>query len=295
MKLSKTTLKNPTQTKTLSDEYARTLRHLFTTYRKGALNAINEAAAKGTQMLTESKLIIEETHSSLEIINKDEIEHINDLEEYDRRARWDYVPRVSTLILTSDEIDLIFLDETLRELGIQLITAGVGITADYARKSYKSGTTYGTFTLKRIGVEAVIGDGPADWRVVDALKVRNLSALRGITDEMNKQIIRELTDGVQLGESIPKLAARLTDRVDKIGKTRATMMARTETINAFTQGAELRYAQAGIKTLEWLTAHDSRTCNDCLELDGKQFSIKSAHVRPPLHPNCRCSLLPVID
>ena len=192
-------------------------------------------------------------------------------------------------------IDIIAVDITLRQLGVQLVTSGVGITADYARKSYQSGTTYGTFTLKRIGVEAVIGDGPADWRVIDALKVRNLSALRGITDEMNKQIIKELTDGVQLGESIPKLAKRLTGRVDKIGKTRATMMARTETINAFTQGAELRYAQAGIKTLEWLTAHDDRTCDDCLELDGKRFSIKSAHVRPPLHPRCRCAILPVID
>ena len=183
-------------------------------------------------------------------------------------------------------IDIIAVDVALRQLGVQLITSGADITADYARKSYKSGTTYGTLTLKRIGVEAVIGDGPADWRVIDALKVRNLSALRGITDEMNKQIIKELTGGVQLGESIPKLAKRLTGRVDKIGKTRATMMARTETINAFTQGAELRYAQAGIKTLEWLTAHDDRTCQDCLELDGKRFSIKSAHVRPPLHPNC---------
>ena len=195
----------------------------------------------------------------------------------------------------SVDVDIITLDETLRQLGVQLVTAGAGITADYARKSYQSGTTYGALTLERIGVEAVIGEGPADWRVIDALKVRNLSALRGITDEMNKQIIRELTEGIQLGESVTKLSKRLTDRVDMIGKTRATTMARTETINAFTQGAELRYAQAGIEKMEWLTANDDRVCPICGPLDGTVFSIKSSHPRPPIHPNCRCALIPVID
>ena len=242
MKLSKETKRNPTQTKTLQNQYSKDLLRLFSTFRRSAIAALDDNA--------------------------------------------------TTL---SADVDIITLDETMRQLGVQLVTAGALITADYARQAYQSGTTYGALTLKRIGVEAAIGTGPADWRVIDALKVRNLSALRGITDEMNKQIIRELTEGVQLGESIPKLTKRITDRVDKIGKTRAKAMARTETINSFSQGAELRFAQAGIEKMEWLTAKDERVSADCIKLDGDIFSIKSNHPRPPLHTDCRCALLPVID
>jgi SPP1 gp7 family putative phage head morphogenesis protein len=194
--------------------------------------------------------------------------------------------QLSAVNLQPPDVDIIRFEEILRQLGVQLVTNGQRITDDFARKTYFAGTNYGTLSLKRAGISFALGESPADWRVIDALKVRNLSALRGIKDETNKQIILELTDGIQKGESVPKLAKRISDRVDHIGITRATAMARTEAINAFTQGAEQRYTQAGIETLEWLVARDDRLCEECEPLDGKQFSVKSRHPRPPLHPQC---------
>lgn len=247
IKLSKTTRKDPTHTKTLRGSYQRDILKLFRSYRRDALLALKQSDDPTSRMLAAAN------------------------------------------------IDMIGLDETLRELGAELIGKGAPITSAHVVANYTAGTGFGTKHLKRIGVEAVIGEGPADWRAIDALKVRNLTALRGVTDEMNKHIIRELSDGVQLGESMPKLAARLTDRVDHIGKARAATMARTETITAFNQGAELRYAQAGVTTLEWLSAHDPpRVCEECLALDGTTFRVKSNHPRPPLHPNCRCTVIPVM-
>lgn len=242
MKLSKSTRREPTQTKTLQNEYVKALQRLFITYKKGVLSYFEQNASQ-----------------------------------------------------LSVELDIIGFDEAIRQYGVQLVTDGAPITEEFARKSFTSGTMYGTTALKRIGVDAVIGESQADWRAIDALKVRNLSALRGITDETNKQIIKELTDGMQLGESIPKLRDRIAGRVDHIGKTRATVMARTEAINAFTQGAELRYAQAGIEKLEWLTAGDDRVCPICGPLDGKVFTVASRHERPPIHPNCRCAIIPVLE
>lgn len=239
MKLSKTTKRDPTQTKTLRESYRRDLMRLFRSYRRDALIALKRSEDQTTRMMAAA------------------------------------------------DIDLIRLDEVLRSLGAALVTKGIHITRDHVLQNYTAGTVFGTKQLNRIGIEAVIGVGPADWRAMDALKVRNLSALRGVTNEMNKQIIRELSDGISLGESMPKLAKRLTDRVDHIGMTRATTIARTETLHAFNQGAELRYAQAGIDTLEWLSAHDPpRVCEECLALDGTTFKIKSNHPRPPIHPNC---------
>lgn len=295
MRLSKSTRREPTQTRTLQNEYVKALLKLFREYKKGVLGAFDSAVVYGSQMAYESELVFTEHYSSLEVINKADIAHIEDLEEYDRLAQWDHVPRTRTHILKSAEIDLIYFDDTIRQYGVQLLTTGAPVTEEFARKSFTSGTTYGTAALKRVGVDAVIGESQADWRVIDALKVRNLSALRGITDETNKQIIKELTDGMQLGESIPKLRDRIAGRVDHIGKTRATVMARTEAINAFTQGAELRYAQAGIEKLEWLTAGDDRVCPICGPLDGKVFTVASRHERPPIHPNCRCAIIPVLE
>lgn len=207
----------------------------------------------------------------------------------------DQAKDTTSRLLAAADIDLIRLDEVLRASGAEIVTKGTPITRSHVTSNFAAGTGFGTKQLNRIGVEAVIGTGPADWRVMDALKVRNLSALRGVTEEMNKQIIRELSDGLNLGESMPKLAKRISGRVDSIGIVRATAIARTETIHAFNQGAELRYAQAGIQTLEWLSAHDPpRVCEECLSLDKTTFRINSNHPRPPIHVNGRCTVIPVL-
>lgn len=284
-KLSKTTRKDPTHTKTLRESYRRDLVRLFASYRRDALLALKQATNPTAQILQDFSPELAKEYETI----------IASARVRAPTRDPDIVCIRAARALMAANIDLIRLDETLRALGDELVTKGNPVTRSHVIANHTAGTSFGTKHLNRIGVEAVIGSGPADWRVIDALKVRNLTALRGVTEEMNKQIIRELSDGIQLGESMPKLAAKISGRVDHIGKTRATMMARTETLNAFNQGAELRYAQAGVGTLEWLSAHDPpRVCEECLALDGTTFRVKSNHPRPPIHPNCRCTVVPVI-
>jgi len=71
-------------------------------------------------------------------------------------------------------------------------------------------------------------------------------------------------------------------------------MARTETMYACNEGAKVRYAQHGIEKVEWLTAWDDRVCPDCAALNGKVFTIAQAPPCP-LHVQCRCTLMPVIE
>ena len=132
-----------------------------------------------------------------------------------------------------------------------------------------------------------------DWRVLDSLQLRNLSALKGICDEMSKEIIRELTDGINAGEGMPKLSARIQKAVG-MGKTRADLMARTETINAAVDGCRVRYEQAGIKEFEYLAASDARTCEQCASHNGKIYKLTDNANLPPLHPNCRCAIAPIV-
>ncbi|GAJ11721.1 unnamed protein product, partial [marine sediment metagenome] len=127
---------------------------------------------------------------------------------------------------------------------------------------------------------------------------------------------REIANGLELGESIDKLRKRVIGRLgpDYI-KNRAEMIARSETIYASNAGAELGYMQSGVvEGKKWLTAVDERTCNLCLDMDGRTailgstFDIESLKEdygwefdyskgempHPPLHPRCRCTIIPIV-
>ena len=104
-------------------------------------------------------------------------------------------------------------------------------------------------------------------------------------------------------------------------KVQATMLARTGTIWAMNEGAVQRYANAGVTSYTWLVSKDDLTCPWCLEMDGRtvrtgdsfwgrgsEFGVQVPRSgggtvqrslrlpgdvkHPPLHPNCRCTLVP---
>ena len=133
----------------------------------------------------------------------------------------------------------------------------------------------------------------ADWRVLDSLKVRNLQHLRGLNADLEKDIIREISDGINAGEGMPDLSARITEATN-IAKTRADTIARTETINACIDGARQRYQQLGIEEVEVIACDDSRTCPICTTHDGKIYKLSDDANLPPYHPNCRCAIKAVV-
>jgi SPP1 gp7 family putative phage head morphogenesis protein len=71
------------------------------------------------------------------------------------------------------------------------------------------------------------------------------------------------------------------------------MIARTEIIRTYNQGAINQYKKVGVTKWKWLTAYDDRTCEQCASLDGKIFKMGAP--QPPLHVNCRCSVAPYLD
>jgi len=116
----------------------------------------------------------------------------------------------------------------------------------------------------------------------------------------------------------------LSDEILKSGivisESRAKMLAHTGSIWSYNEGAVLRYEDAGVAVVEWLTADDDMRCPFCAEMNGKRietgepffrsgdtFSFEDRKMKiptgargfdvrhPPLHPNCRCTLVPVFD
>ncbi|MBK9944392.1 MAG: phage portal protein [Kouleothrix sp.] len=118
--------------------------------------------------------------------------------------------------------------------------------------------------------------------------------------ETTRNDIRALI-GMQAAEgwSIEQLAKELMKAGVTASTVRATMIARTETAAAYSRGSLLAYELSGVvDSVEWMATIDDLTCEDCKALNGtitklgKAFSDGTQF--PPRHPNCRCTLIPLL-
>lgn len=124
---------------------------------------------------------------------------------------------------------------------------------------------------------------------------RTFSELEGITQAMDQQISRVIAQGLAEGRGPYDIARSINDRVDKIGITRARMLARTEVIATHSDAMLNGFQEAEIEGVdveaEWLTANDP--CPLCEDLAaGAPYTIDQARGMIPAHPNCRCSWSP---
>ena len=104
------------------------------------------------------------------------------------------------------------------------------------------------------------------------------------------------------GWSNQELAKRLDD-FGGFGEARSILIARTETQFASNAGALVGYRASGVvEQKEWLVAQDE-VCDECEEMDGQVVGLDDVFEcpstgdmtdAPPLHPNCRCTVLPVL-
>jgi SPP1 gp7 family putative phage head morphogenesis protein len=76
---------------------------------------------------------------------------------------------------------------------------------------------------------------------------------------------------------------------------RVQVLARTGVQRAVNTGALIALNENGqlIDALEWLTTRDERVCPVCAPRDGKRYPLNTIE-RPPIHPQCRCTLVPRI-
>lgn len=111
---------------------------------------------------------------------------------------------------------------------------------------------------------------------------------RALATTSRNQMRTAISGWIQSGAPLSSLTKQLTPL---FGKTRAGMIASTETTRLYADGNTIGYGAAGVTTVEWRTSRDERVCQVCLPLHGDTFAIGSN--RPPAHVGCRCSIVPV--
>ncbi len=201
----------------------------------------------------------------------------------------------------------------------------------YIDSAYVKGLRDAGEQLTRSGVSNLgvgVFNQPIHADRVGIIYTRAYRELEGITAEMDRQISRTLAQAMAEGRGLGaglgydpatgtiapggivgapgggyrrayELAQELTDRVERIGITRARTLVRTEVINAHAEAALNLYEQAGVEgvsaDVEFLATNDNVVCPECQDLDGKTFTIDEARGVIPVHPNCRCSWAPVVN
>lgn len=194
--------------------------------------------------------------------------------------------------LTPDEVERVKegANMLMRE---EILVPGQETISKAIRRSYLTGQLRSAQFLEGVGIEAQVGISPVDTGVMEILKQRNYTGLKGITDDLGKEITRHITEGVLNNESVSEMTKRLRQSFGE-GRNRAETFVRTETMYAYNTAAKAQYQKYGVEMVEWLTADDERTCPRCGPLNGEKFKVGEAP-QTPLHPNCRCVLLPVIE
>jgi len=119
----------------------------------------------------------------------------------------------------------------------------------------------------------------------------------GNTNKLANSLTNTLGTAIATGQSPEKTIREIRERFD-VTKSEAARLVRTET-NFFENRAELEaYESMGIEKYAFSATLDAKTSIICREHDGKVYDVKEAMQgdnAPPLHPNCRSTIVPHID
>lgn len=205
------------------------------------------------------------------------------------------------------------LVEVQRPLAIEVAAAGYRTAQDMFGPG-KSGAAL----LE--GKQVVPGFG--DRGEMIALKVQpNVDRwLKGTTKSITGTSLDRLTVIVDRGrlenKTVGEIATDIRVGIPGMTKHRAELISRSATMWLINDGLEQSFLDMGIKVKEWLAGKDDLTCQWCRPMDGvrqtcgKEWFGADAQLigdkgsplitgplgvsNPPLHPQCRCTLIPVV-
>jgi SPP1 gp7 family putative phage head morphogenesis protein len=127
-----------------------------------------------------------------------------------------------------------------------------------------------------------------------------------LTNEQIDKLRVILKDGFRKNKSINDIEAEikanleLKDRIKEDGgiipaANRPNMISRTETIRLANLGLLDTYKQNNVDKVRWLSAYSDRTCEQCESKNGQVYNLNESYGMIPLHINCRCSWLSIIE
>ncbi len=125
--------------------------------------------------------------------------------------------------------------------------------------------------------------------------------IKGIDDTTRDAVRDVISDGLESGADMRDISANIAEVFDGAKGWRAETIARTEIMRASNWAAARTYEESGVEQKEWLLAGDydpTQDSGECDEYDGEivdaDDDFHGGVDAPPLHPNCRCAVAPVL-
>lgn len=152
-------------------------------------------------------------------------------------------------------------------------------------------------TMKGLGVDTswtIINENMAKQIVNANFKGANFSErIWNNKSKLREQIEKSVIDSVIGGQSKDRAVKDIKNKFG-VGFNDADRIVRTETQRVLNDGQRQTYKDRGYSQVEWLVADDERLCDECMGmLDGNPYNIDE--VPSVLHPNCRCTFIPILD
>lgn len=215
--------------------------------------------------------------------------------------------------------------EILEPVDREAVRNGEHWTGTYIRSAYARGWENAIDRLEEAGVDVDASDRDifdlgVPQRQLRRLYTRTFENLESVTEEAAPQVRDILTQGLADGWNPRKMADKLSEEVRTLQHTRAEVLARTEVINSYAEATLDRYERAGTDGVtvsgEFATADDDRVCPICESIAGTEYATDAMReatfafepseaepdhlvgeypVKPPVHPQCRCAILPVVE
>lgn len=110
-----------------------------------------------------------------------------------------------------------------------------------------------------------------------------------------RRIEREIGVGLATGETVDQMVARVRTNAFPTTRRNAEALVRTAATHISAQAREASFRENSdtIKGVQWVSTLDLRTSDVCKSRDGTVYPVGEGP-RPPAHPNCRSTLVPVL-
>lgn len=178
------------------------------------------------------------------------------------------------------------------------IENGDHYTAFYVSAGYGAGTDFAGQQLRERGMDvpeveaAEVIQRPIHVDELETIYTRNYEGLEDITEDIDQSLSQVLTTALRDGWGTRRTANEITKEVRTIQHSRARTLARTEMLNAHNSAALKRYERWDVEEAEILT---HTPCEICQGIEANDpYPIAEAYGLVPAHPNCVCTVAPIV-
>jgi hypothetical protein len=127
-------------------------------------------------------------------------------------------------------------------------------------------------------------------KVVNGVLVDNPKSTYAISNKTREDIRQAIGTSISLGEDRTATVERLRSTINN--KARATLIAETESVNAYQKGILYYGDSTGAVAKEWqdIGAKDICSTNSAAGVTPINGEFPSGHLSPTAHPRCRCGM-----